>query len=141
MADLTEGGDIYRSCVHFLQFWADSLQNWRSPGSNVSKKIPSSVAPPIPGRLPKNRLRRRKDGCLRISGSTRSRFLVPNVDIRSSVYFVRYLEALGGYRGLIRSSDHLPDNAKLCLRPERARDSKNHCYRVTIPGMSLSMVE
>ena len=132
---------MYGLNLHFPQISSNSLQNWRTSGSNIFKKIPSSIATLIPGTLPKNRLRRRKDGCLRISGSTRSRFLVPNVDIRSSVYFVRYLEALGGYRGLIRSSDHLPDNAKLCLRPERARDSKNHCYRVTIPGMSLSMVE
>ena len=105
------GGYIYRSCVHFLQFWADSLQNWRSPGSNVSKKIPSSVAALIPGRLPKNRLRRRKDGCLRASGSTRWRFHVPNGGVRSSVCFVGYLEAVGGYLGLIRSPHHLPDNS------------------------------
>ena len=127
--------------MQFPQICSDSLQNWRSPGSNLSKKIPSSVASLIPGRLPKNRLRRRKDGCLRVSGSTRSRFLVPNGGVRSSVCFVGYLEAVGGYLGLIRSPDHLSDNSKLCFRPERARDSKNHCYRVTIPGIMLSMVE
>ena len=127
--------------MQFLQICVDSLQNWRSPGSNLSKKIPSSVASLIPGRLPKKRLRRRKDGCLRASGSTRWRFHVSNGGVRSSVCSAGYLEAVGGYLGLIRSPHHLPDNSKLCFRPERARDSKNHCYRVTIPGMSLSMVE
>ena len=124
MADLTEGGYIYRSCVHFLQFWTDSLQNWRSPGSNVSKKIPSSVAALIPGRLPKNRLRRRKDGCFRVSGNAQSRFLASNVHVRASVRSPGYPEAVGGYPGLIRSPDHLADNAKPRFRPERARDSK-----------------
>ena len=39
-----------------------ALQNWRSAGSNPSKKIPSLVAPPIPSGYPKARLRRGKDG-------------------------------------------------------------------------------
>ena len=119
------GGYIYRSCVHFLQFWADSLQNWRSPGSNVSKKIPSSVAALIPGRLPKNRLRRRKDGCFRVSGNARSRFLASNVHVRASVRSPGYPEAVGGYPGLIRCPDHPAVNAKPRFRSKEARNSKN----------------
>ena len=53
-----------------------------------------------------NRLPRRKDGCFRVSGSARSRFLVPNVHVRSSVRSLRYLEAVRGYPGLIRGPDH-----------------------------------
>ena len=117
---------MYGLCVHFLQILSDSLQNWRSLGSNPSKKIPSSVASLIPGRLMKNRFPRRKDGCFLVSGNARSRFLAPNVHVRASVRSLGYLEAVGGYPGLIRCTDHLAVNAKPCFRSKEDRNSKKH---------------
>ena len=112
--------------MQFLQISSVSLQNWRSPGSNVSKKIPSSVAALIPGRLPKNRLRRRKDDCFRVSGNAQSRFLASNVHVRASGRSPGYPEAVGGYPGLIRYPDHPAVNAKPRFRPKEARNSKKH---------------
>ena len=132
---------MYGLYLHFPQISSDSLQNWRLSGSNIFKNFPSSVAPVLPGRWTKNRLPRRKDGCFRVSGSARSRFLVPNVHVRSSVRSLRYLEAVGGYPGLIRGPDHPAANAEPCFCSEQARDSKSHHCRVQSPGMLVSMAE
>ena len=37
-----------------------------------------------------------------------------------------YLEAVGGYPGLIRCTDHLAVNAKPCFRSKEDRNSKKH---------------
>ena len=55
------GGCIYVFCVHFLQIWSDSVQNWRSSGLGMSGEIPRSPTPPLQPRCPKSRLRRGKD--------------------------------------------------------------------------------
>ena len=117
------------------------LQNWRSAGSNPSKKIPSSVASLIPGTLMKNRFPRRKDGCFRVSGNARSRFLTPNVHVRASGRSPGYPEAVGGYPGLIRCTDHLAVNAKPCFRSKEDRNSKKHNMHGDDSGMSVSTAE
>ena len=132
---------MYGLYLHFPQISSNSLQNWRSSGSNIFKKFPSSVAPLLPGRWTKNRLPRRKDGCFRVSGNARSRFLAPNVHVRASVRFPGYPEAVGGYPGLIRCPDHPAVNAKPRFRSKEARNSKTRICMVMTLGMPVSMAE
>ena len=132
---------MYGLCVHFPQILSDSFQNWRLLGSNPSKKIPSSVVSLIPGTLMKNQFPRRKDGCFRVSGNIRSRFLTPNVHVRASGRSPGYPEAVGGYPGLIRYPDHPAVNAKPRFRTKESRNSKNTICMVMTPGISVSMAE
>ena len=58
---------------------------------------------------------------------TPDRAFSPQMSMSGHVYApLRYLEAVGGYPGLIRCPDHLAVNTKPCFRPKEARNSKNN---------------
>ena len=87
-----EGGCISVFCVHFPQYWSDSVQNWRLTGSGTFQKDPSSPTSLLASKWSKSRLRHARTatfGKWMTRSNGRRSFLAVCMMFRGATMFVR----------------------------------------------------